>query len=582
MGKETKTVNDKQNIAIKVDNISKVYRLYKTNADRVKEAFSFFKKKKFHKDYYALNNISFELERGGSLGVIGRNGAGKSTLLKIITSVITPTSGHFKVNGKISALIELGAGFNPEFSGVENIYFNGSILGYSKEDMDKKYDEIVSFADIGDYIYQPVKTYSSGMFVRLAFSVATSVNPDILIIDEALSVGDMFFQAKCADRMKSLLAGENTLIFVSHNVNAVKTLCEKSILLDKGRIIHYGKSEDVVEKYFQMKIESERTSASSPVKKKVEKLSNKQKDISNHKPLKKFSIDRVGKKMFRDKKTILISKNDGEEISITGWAIDFDNKDIGEELYLCIDDEMYKADYGLERDDVAQVYGHSNYVNSGFRVYVPVKAFDKDYENISLVLKRKGTEQMLTGKVDRRIKIQERLSKEQLVSLSGVDNRAFQKRASYNRIQNGKADFLNIQLLNKKGKEIISIEYDQNVTLRMVLKVNEDIEKLAFAYHIQNKNGISIIYSDSSISDSIMRDLKKGEKYRIDIDLNLKLAHGSYNILTAISIPIDISIGKVDFCDYVPLAYQFNVQNRKGSPLYGFTNIDNKVNISKL
>ena len=182
-----------ENIAIKVKNLTKLYHLYNKPQDRVKEALNPFKKS-YHHDFYAMNDVTFEIKKGETVGIIGKNGAGKSTLLKMITGVLTPTSGEVEVNGKIASLLELGAGFNPEMTGIENIYLNGTIMGFTKEEMDSKVDAILEFADIGEFIYQPVKMYSSGMFARLAFSVAINVEPDALIVDEALSVGDMAFQ----------------------------------------------------------------------------------------------------------------------------------------------------------------------------------------------------------------------------------------------------------------------------------------------------------------------------------------------------------------------------------------------------
>ena len=221
---------------ITVNNLSKVYQLYNHNIDRLKEIVHP-ARKKYHQDFYALKNISFEVTQGEIVGIVGKNGSGKSTLLKIITGVTTPTFGSYEINGKISALIELGAGFNPEYTGIENIYLNGTILGYSKKMIDLKLDEILSFADIGDYVYQPVKTYSSGMLVRLAFSVAITVDPDILIVDEALSVGDALFQRKCYEKINSFIDNGKTVLFVSHSLNIVTQLCNRAVLLDAGEII---------------------------------------------------------------------------------------------------------------------------------------------------------------------------------------------------------------------------------------------------------------------------------------------------------------------------------------------------------
>lgn len=236
--------------AIYVDHVSKVYKLYKKPQDRMKEAFSLCKKT-YHTDFCALSDITFSAKKGETLAIIGKNGAGKSTLLKLITGVATPTSGTIQVDGQVSALLELGTGFNPEFNGYENIYLNGTMRGYSKKEMDEKLDEIISFADIGNYIEQPVKMYSSGMFARLAFSVMISFQPEILIVDEALSVGDIFFQQKCNTYMKEKMA-DVTKLLVTHDMNTVANMADRVILLDQGRVLQIGKPLEVIEEYLKM------------------------------------------------------------------------------------------------------------------------------------------------------------------------------------------------------------------------------------------------------------------------------------------------------------------------------------------
>lgn len=242
-------------VAIKAEHLTKIYKIYERDIDRLKETFHPFHKK-YSKDFYALNDISFEIRRGENIGLVGKNGAGKSTLLKIITGVLTPTSGNLIVNGKIASLLELGAGFNPEMTGIENIYMNGLLMGHTREIMDEKVNDIVNFADIGDFINQPVKTYSSGMFARLAFAVNAFVEPDILIVDEALSVGDAFFQSKCMDKMRSMIQGGVTVIFVSHDTFAVKNLCERAFLMKSGKILMDAPAKEVVEVYRNMLLES--------------------------------------------------------------------------------------------------------------------------------------------------------------------------------------------------------------------------------------------------------------------------------------------------------------------------------------
>mgnify|MGYP003178898752 CR=1 FL=1 len=235
------------NSVIDVKNVSKIYNLYDRPGDRLKEAL--FSKKIRHKEFKALDDVSFNVNKGEILGIIGKNGSGKSTILKIITSVLTPSSGSVRVDGKIAALLELGAGFNMEYTGIENIYLNGQMIGFSKEEMDAKLQDIIDFADIGEHIYQPVKTYSSGMFARLAFSVAISVDPDILIVDEALSVGDVFFQNKCYRRFEEFRDRGKTILFVTHDMGSVIRYCNRCILLNKGRKIAEGKPREMVDLY---------------------------------------------------------------------------------------------------------------------------------------------------------------------------------------------------------------------------------------------------------------------------------------------------------------------------------------------
>lgn len=233
---------------IKIENLSKVYKLYDKPIDRLKEALCL-TKKNYHNEYYALNNISFNIEKGEILGILGTNGSGKSTLLKIITGVLSPSEGEITTNGSISALLELGAGFNPEYTGTENIYLYGTMMGKSREEIDSEVKGILDFADIGDFIYQPVKTYSSGMFARLAFSVAINVNPDILIVDEILSVGDQKFQIKCLKKMKEMMNNGTTVLFVAHDITVIKRFCTKVVWLDKGKVIDIGDVDRITDNY---------------------------------------------------------------------------------------------------------------------------------------------------------------------------------------------------------------------------------------------------------------------------------------------------------------------------------------------
>ena len=239
---------ESRNNAISVENVTKIYRLYDKPVDRLKEALSI-THKNYHRDFYALNGISFDVKKGETVGIIGTNGSGKSTILKIITGVLTPTTGKVQVAGVISALLELGAGFNSDYTGIENIYMNGTMMGFSRKEMDAKLQDILDFADIGDFVYQPVKTYSSGMFVRLAFALAINVEPEILIVDEALSVGDVFFQAKCYRRMEEIRKNGTTILMVTHDMGAIIKYCDRVVVLNKGNFIAQGEPGHMVDLY---------------------------------------------------------------------------------------------------------------------------------------------------------------------------------------------------------------------------------------------------------------------------------------------------------------------------------------------
>lgn len=246
-------------IAIKVYNLSKCYQIYDLPRDRLKQFMLprvqkavGFQSKKYFREFWALKNVSFEVKRGETVGIIGRNGSGKSTLLQIICGTLSPTTGIINTQGRVAALLELGTGFNPEFTGRENIYLNGNVLGLKKAEIDRAFGEITAFADIVDFVEQPVKTYSSGMFMRLAFAVAIHSDPEILVIDEALAVGDVFFQQKCFEKIKLLSKKGVTILFVSHDITSVQMLCDRAFLLTDGEILHSGSPAEVANHYIRI------------------------------------------------------------------------------------------------------------------------------------------------------------------------------------------------------------------------------------------------------------------------------------------------------------------------------------------
>ena len=246
-------------VAVQVSNISKLYEVYDTPRDRLKQfvvprlqRVTMATPKRFYREFLALDNVSFTIKNGETVGIVGRNGSGKSTILQVICGILHPSNGIVETNGRIAALLELGSGFNPEFSGRENVYMNATVLGLSKTETDRRFDTIVEFADIDNFIDQPVKTYSNGMLVRLAFAVAINVDPQILIIDEALSVGDELFQRKCFARIEQLKTDGVTILFVSHSSSAVIELCDRALLLDNGRLLKDGKPRETIKQYHRL------------------------------------------------------------------------------------------------------------------------------------------------------------------------------------------------------------------------------------------------------------------------------------------------------------------------------------------
>lgn len=235
---------------ISIRGLKKLYKLYNKPSDRLLDAFGF--KKNAYKEHYALKGIDLDIKKGETIGIIGTNGSGKSTILKIITGVLNPTEGEINVTGRISALLELGAGFNQEYNGIENVYLNGTMMGFSKKEIDKRLPDILAFADIGDYVYQPVKTYSSGMFVRLAFAVAINIDPEILIVDEALSVGDVFFQSKCYHKFEEFKAKGKTILFVSHDLSSIAKYCDRVVVLNQGDKLAEGAPKEMIDLYKQV------------------------------------------------------------------------------------------------------------------------------------------------------------------------------------------------------------------------------------------------------------------------------------------------------------------------------------------
>ncbi len=436
-------------IAIRVSNLSKCYHIYDTPRDRLKQfvaprlqRMAGQSAKQYFREFWALKDVSFEIKKGETVGIIGRNGSGKSTLLQMICGTLTPTSGSIQTNGRIAALLELGSGFNPEFTGRENVYLNAAVLGLSNEEIDARFDDIVSFAEIGEFINQPVKTYSSGMYVRLAFAVVVHVDADILVVDEALSVGDAFFQAKCMEHMKKLMGSGVTVLFVSHDVGAVKALCSRAVFLDRGIVAAAGLTDTVVETYYGLGVKS-------------------------NQPLQNLS-----------------------------------------------DSVVTKTEKVINDDELA-------------------------------------------------------------------DQQAFAKRAAFHRLQNGMAEWRNVQLLDTSGHKLELVTFGQTVILQMLFECHLDMASIGLAYHIRDRNGFDVIYSDTSIEQCHINNLSAGEIVTMDWEFKVWLQEGNYSIAAMLSIPQDLSIGKVEVCDFVPIATNFQVIRGKTPPIYGVAYWANKVSLQR-
>jgi lipopolysaccharide transport system ATP-binding protein len=422
--------------AIRARNIGKSYQVYETPRDRLKQFLMprlqnllGMRQRRYFREFTALRGISFEVGKGETVGIIGRNGAGKSTLLQIICGTLTPTSGSVSFNGRVAALLELGSGFNAEFTGRENVRMNAGVLGLSAEQIDARFDDIIAFADIGDFLDQPVKAYSSGMYVRLAFAVIVHVDADILIVDEALSVGDMYFQAKCIAHMKKLMASGVTVLFVSHDVGAVKALCNRAIYLDRGVVVAVGPTAEVVDLYYGMTVKSTDVPA-------------------------------------------------GALETTAPHEMDWLQIDIGQ-------------------------------------------------------------------------------------------RQAFATRAAFQRVQNGVAEFIDVYLTDLKGSRIESVDFGQTVILRMLFSVNVPLGQIGLGYHIRDRNGVDVVYSDTGIEGCHIENAIAGEVIKFEWQFSVNLRQGNYSISAILSVPEDLSIGKVDVCDFIPLAGNFIVSRGTHLPIYG-------------
>ena len=398
MKQEEKENLESQKIAIEIKDLVKEYKMFAGRKDRLLE--TIFPKMKRHTVFTAVDNLNLKVKKGEILGILGENGAGKSTLLKMITGVVTPTSGEINVNGKISSLLELGAAFNPELTGEENIYQHGEVMGLTKDEIEKKKPEIIEFADIGDHLYQPVKTYSSGMFARLAFACAINVNPDVLIVDEVLSVGDMAFQEKSITKMKEIRNNGTTILYVSHSLPSIKHFCSRAIWMKSGKIVLDGDTDFVTEEYKKRMIDKPRE---KQIDEKINQLKEEKKKQKKNKSIKIKSAkcDKQEYKLFEDIKIeveienlkdidnygigLLISNSKGEIVSVMN-SVRLDkyfNKGQNKTINFlikknCFTEDKYYVTVSVCDEKVMFSYDKIDYITN-FKVKVPKNSFGVHY-----------------------------------------------------------------------------------------------------------------------------------------------------------------------------------------------------------
>ena len=452
---------------IQLESISKCYRIFQNPQDRVKQALldrfqNVLGRKNaspLYREHWALRDVSFELQPGEAVGILGRNGAGKSTLLQIIAGTLEPTTGSVKTTGRITALLELGSGFNPEFTGRENVFLNAQILGMSRDDALARFDDIASFADIGDFIDQPVKTYSTGMMMRLAFAVQTAVEPKVLIVDEALSVGDMFFQAKCMARINKLVDSGVALLFVSHDISVVRQLCRRAVLLDGGAVSAIGTAAAVSDQYVKLQLQDRnQTARAQPGQEPPQPLSDSASDVQ--------PVDAA-------------------------------------------------IDAGVAVPDLADL------------------AFGQE---------------------------------------------AFEQRAQFNRMGNGHAQIVNVQML-RNGQQSANYEFDDEALIRIIVRMDKSLTNLNLSLKIRTLQGSDVMFFDTRLQHEMGRCYQAGLLYFFDWRLKLPMLHGNYALACGLAHPPEKPGDDWQFVDIVPHAYEFRVAPRREGMIDGFVTLPAELEI---
>ena len=473
-----KNMEQEKPVAISVRGVEKVYKLYDKSSDRVREALGLTRKTR-HKKHYALNGIDMDIRQGECVGIIGTNGSGKSTILKIITGVLTPSSGEVQVNGRISALLELGAGFNMEYNGIENVYLNGMMIGFSEKEIDERLQEILDFADIGDYVYQPVKTYSSGMFVRLAFAVAINIEPEILIVDEALSVGDVFFQAKCYHKFEEFKEMGKTIVFVSHDLSSISKYCDRVVLLNKGVKLGEGSPKEMIDIYKQVLVgqyeipdDSEHTS------------------LLHDEDIREKAAERAQRKDLEGNTAERTQEKTSEENTA--------------------DTEREKASEGKARRKTLK----EKAAERAQRKTLKEKAEEKAQKKAS---EEEKTDKKTNNKDDKKA---EREARERAAG-QGVNPELLEYGSR-------KAGIEEYCLLDGNGTKTTAVIKGQEYTVRMKVAFAEDCPAPIFAFTIKNIKGTEITGTNTMVEKAFLEPVKAGEVMEITFTQHMNLQGGEY------------------------------------------------------
>jgi ABC-type polysaccharide/polyol phosphate transport system ATPase subunit len=519
--------------SIRVDNVTKIYRLYDRHIDRLKESFHPLRRK-YHRDFYALDAVSFEVKKGETVGIIGRNGSGKSTLLKIITGVLTPTSGGVIVNGTIAALLELAAGFNPELTGIDNIYLNGTIMGFSEQQIKAKLDDILAFADIGDFEYQPIKTYSSGMLVRLAFAVAVNVEPDILIVDEALAVGDINFQAKCYKKFNSFREQGKTILFVTHALDSIIRYCNRAVVLEQGRIISKSPPKEAVDIYKKLMVgcydyvqqdELEKGTEQFLQDNNVSAAIHQNLTIDDSRRLDRaalYSIDTINNIPI-DKQNQPLQIGNIKGVIIRGWAADERVKDISGGVIISIDGRDYKAKYGIERLDIADIHHNARYRYSGFECRIPASEITDGRHDLSIKIVTHDGGECITP--------QETIS---FISYTHIEfsQQVFKTQFSINPAAviygDQRAEIVDFGIFDGKQKPAQHLMHGEKCYIMMKVKFNEQIDQPIFAFTLKDIKGLEITGTNTYCKKIPTGVMRRGDIVLVEFYQTLNMQAGHY------------------------------------------------------